>query len=327
MSGRLAWGVRFALVGALVATPLAAQERPEREREAEVRAMERAREAMERAAERLREMEERMERGEAPRVMALRGLEGMPGFTFDLGRGAWLGVSLTVGGGEGEARGARVEAVAPGSPAEQAGIRPGDVITAVGGTSVLSALPDEEQEERAGREASAPVGRVIALVRALEPGDTVQVDVLRDGTPRAFSVVTDRAGASTFSFGPGVRGRVLRVPGAGGVPRVGAVPRVGGVPEIATFFAPGRVAGMSLVPLNPELGEYFGTSRGVLVTEIREGSETGLQAGDVILRIGERDVEDVAHARRVLASYRSGEEVTFQVMRRQREETVRGRME
>ncbi len=310
MSGRLGWGVRFALVGALAAAPLAAQERPERERmEEEVRAMERARAAMERAAERLREMEERMERGEAPRVMALRGLEGVPGFAFDLGRGARLGVSLSVGGEGEEARGARVEAVSPGSPAERAGIRAGDVITAVGGTSVLSPLSDAEQEERAGREASAPVGRVIALVRALEPGDTVQVEVLRDGAPSSFSVVTDRAAASTFSFGPDIRARVMEAP------------------RVSTFFAPGRVAGMSLVALNPELGEYFGASRGVLVTEVPEGSETGLRAGDVILSIGDREVEDVAHARRVLASYRSGEEVVFQVMRRQRAETVRGRME
>jgi S1-C subfamily serine protease len=320
MKGRAGWGVWVVLVGAMVAVPLSAQERPEREREraeVEARAMERAREAMERAAERLREMEERLERGERPRVMAFRGegMEGFRAFPFDLGRGARLGVSLTVGGGEGEAGGARVEAVSPGGPADRAGIESGDVITAVGGTSVLSPLPDEGQEERALREASAPVGRVIALVRALEPGDSVQVDVLRDGAPRSFTVVTGDAGAMTFSFGPGMEGRVFEVP------------RVGAVPQVATLFAPGRVAGVSLVPLNPELGEYFGTSRGVLVTEVPEGSSTGLRAGDVILRIGDRDVEDVAHARRVLASYRSGEEVTFQLMRRQREETVRGRME
>lgn len=314
MSGRMGLGVRVALVGMLVAAPLAAQERPDRERErveAEARAMERARETMERAAERLREMEGRMERGEATRVLALRRMEGFPGLAFDMGRGARLGVSLTVGGAEGEVRGARVEAVSPGSPAERAGIQAGDLITSVGGTSVLAALPDREQEERAGREATAAVGRVMALVRALEPGDTVQVEVLRDGAPQSFDVVTDRAGisASTFSFPSGVRARVVDAP------------------RVATLFAPGRVAGMSLVPVNPALGEYFGTSRGVLVTELPEESATGLRAGDVILRIGDREVEDVAHARRVLASYRSGEEVTFQVMRRQREETVRGRME
>ena len=71
---------------------------------------------------------------------------------------AYLGVSL-----DSRATGARVAEVQPGTPAEKAHLRTGDVVTAVGGTTVDSAE---------------------ALTRAIDshkPGETVRVTIRRDG--------------------------------------------------------------------------------------------------------------------------------------------------
>jgi serine protease Do len=90
---------------------------------------------------------------------------------------AYLGVStvdvtppLVIQQGLTVEAGVFVVAVAPGSAAERAGIRAGDVIVAFGGTAVV-----------AGRDLGD-------LVRDREPGDRVEIDVvLRDGARRTFT--------------------------------------------------------------------------------------------------------------------------------------------
>ncbi len=84
--------------------------------------------------------------------------------------------------------------------------------------------------------------------------------------------------------------------------------------------------GLSLVPMNAELGEYFGTDHGVLVSEVDEDSELGLRAGDVILEIDGRAVTNSSQAHRILRSYDEGEELEFRIMRQKREQTVQGTM-
>jgi Trypsin-like serine proteases, typically periplasmic, contain C-terminal PDZ domain len=65
----------------------------------------------------------------------------------------------------------RVQAVLPGSPAEKAGIRPGDVITAVDGRPL------------AGLRALSEV------LKAHRPGDEIAVTVVRGATPRTLRAV------------------------------------------------------------------------------------------------------------------------------------------
>lgn len=66
--------------------------------------------------------------------------------------------------------GAVVDAVWPGSPADKAGVKPGQVITAMNG------------EPMRGRESLS------AFLKAHKPGDRVRVSVFADGVPRSFSV-------------------------------------------------------------------------------------------------------------------------------------------
>jgi hypothetical protein len=85
------------------------------------------------------------------------------------------------------------------------------------------------------------------------------------------------------------------------------------------------VDGARLVELNPALGEYFGATRGVLVTEVAEDSPLGLVAGDIILSVSGRTVEAPEDVGRILASFRSDEVVTLRVRRKGQEIEVRGR--
>lgn len=85
--------------------------------------------------------------------------------------------------------------------------------------------------------------------------------------------------------------------------------------------------GVELVELNPDLADYFEVDEGVLVADVAEESELGLRPGDVILAVGDREVEDVSDVRRILGSFESGEEIRFRVVRRGDERTVTGRID
>jgi hypothetical protein len=330
----------LALAAALPAGLVAQEARELQRLEAEREALERAREALERTREALERTRERLqERGDTPWIRG-EGLRG-PGMADGLARvqilaaRPRLGISLR---GEQEEevtrQGARIEAVMDEGPAERGGLQEGDIITSLDGVSVLEPLADPGQERSAGRDEALPVGRVLALARALEPGDSVRVEYLRDGVPGAATVVMDDGwgampwgslGAMAWSFPEG--DRAFRLEGlARELPRIRAFAGMGGCGFPGAFGA-GCVQGVQLVELNPGLGEYFGADRGVLVVEVGEATSLALRAGDVILRIGDREVGEPSDMQRILGSYRSGEEVELHILRQRQETTIRGRVE
>jgi len=191
--------------------------------------------------------------------------------------------------------GARVREVSPGGPAEQAGVRTGDLIVGVNGTSVR------------GRE---PASRVVELLRDVKPGDKVALKVSRDGKTRELTVIARPVG-DEFFIAP-------RFPDVPPLPRVQAFSRWGGGPMIIG----GPVADMELARLTPELGRYFGTDTGVLVVRAPSDGALGLQDGDVILSIGGRKPSDSSHVIRILASYDPGEKVMLEVLRLHRRISV-----
>jgi S1-C subfamily serine protease len=79
---------------------------------------------------------------------------------------------------------------------------------------------------------------------------------------------------------------------------------------------------LHLEDLNKDLGEYFGTSDGVLVLETPKDSTSPFRAGDVIISIDGRKPNDAAHAHRILGSYERGESAEVEIMRKQRRMTV-----
>ncbi len=99
----------------------------------------------------------------------------------------------------------------------------------------------------------------------------------------------------------------------------------GRVATLRIFGAGGScLDGVEMLDLNEGLGSYFGTTEGVLIVDVREGSTLGLQAGDVLLEIDGRAIESRDEASRVLRSYGLDEELRLRVRRDGREVEVLG---
>lgn len=83
-----------------------------------------------------------------------------------------------------------------------------------------------------------------------------------------------------------------------------------------------RVAGAQLRSLGPGLGQYFQVDRGLLVTEVAEGTPAavaGLRGGDVIVAVGGREVTTLGELRAALAT---GQGRVLEVVRRGERLTV-----
>ena len=215
--------------------------------------------------------------------------------------------------------GALIDRVLKGGPADKAGIRDGDVITKLGGASLLTG------EEKYDEEVSAPGRRLVERSRELERGDTIAVEFRRDGDTRTVDLIVGAfEGPLSYSMS-------LQAPYAERIDRW--VERLSEVPEVhvsgpQTFALRlgARWPGLELVSLNPQLGEYFGAEEGVLVLSVPEESELSLKAGDVIQSIDGRAVKSPSHAMRILRSYEVDEEVSFDIVRKERRMSVTGRV-
>ncbi|MFO8172844.1 MAG: PDZ domain-containing protein [Longimicrobiales bacterium] len=273
------------------------------------------------------------------RERAWREAERGPQVMVSLLSRARLGVSLDVRQGrEYDEDGVLVKGVMDHSPAEKAGLEKGDIVTHLDGRSLLSPLPEDRGQEM-DEYASLPVQRLMALARELEDGQEVEVRVLRDGNARTVTLQVSERGGAWSKYAPEVfsEERVFRLDPEKGriwtfrMPEGGI--RAPGHRDIR-IFGPGadmvlglRGAashGLVLQDLTRELGEYFGTERGVLILEAPEGSELGLLPGDVILAIDGREVGDRMDVTRILGSYRGGEPVSFLIMRHGQETRVQG---
>ncbi|NNF26939.1 MAG: PDZ domain-containing protein [Gemmatimonadetes bacterium] len=225
--------------------------------------------------------------------------------------------------------GVRIADVMEDGPAEAAGLLEGDVITSLDGRSLNEPL-DRVQESRFDDDLSFPGQRLQVLVRELEEGEPVEVGLLRDGEALALTVTPEALDVLRLSGNviPNVTRRLHDFrdelqdmdwqfdwqQGDGDLAVV--APRMGfGEGQGAFLSVFGRSAGIELVEVNEGLGRYFGTDRGVLVTEVDDGSELGLRAGDVILEIDGREVDSPGHFHRIMRSYDEDEPVEFTLMR------------
>lgn len=125
--------------------------------------------------------------------LTLRGVAPMAG-TLD--RRARIGVWVEEG--EAGSPGALITDVQEDGPAQAAGVRPGDVVVEVGGHSLSRPLPEgEDTLDDAG---SLPVQRFVRLVGTLEPGEPMEMVVLRDGERRTLQVTPERPEGGVMVF-------------------------------------------------------------------------------------------------------------------------------
>jgi S1-C subfamily serine protease len=101
------------------------------------------------------------------------------------------------------------------------------------------------------------------------------------------------------------------------------IPEIPEIPDIDVDVVVGRSwQDIELVALNADLGEYFGTSEGLLVVRTPKDDGLKLRAGDVILKIGDRTPGSPSKAMRILRSYEGGESVAVQVLRKREQVTL-----
>lgn len=231
--------------------------------------------------------------------------------------------------------GVRIAAVTPGSAADDAGLRSGDRIVAIGGTSIL------------GRDGELRLDNARGLLRGMAGGTPVRVDYERGGrrasvdvTPRPGTGVAVLSGADLARTLENVRegidgvdmqriGEQVRIATSGiGAEVERALAAAGldancegtacGTPRLLSAM---RWSGLNLAALDGDLGRYFGTDRGVLV--LSTGNIDGLRAGDVIQRV---DGQAVATPRDVMQRLRGrgeGDQVAITYLRDRRSGTAR----
>ncbi len=215
-------------------------------------------------------------------------------------RRAMLGVQI-----DGAKEGARVLSVSPGGPAEEAGIKDGDIIVEIDGKKIGG--------ENSGR-------AVVDEMSNVKPDQKVKVVVLRKGKKHDYLVV-----ARPFAPFAMSENRVFDMRLPDGPPVVGAFgggagPMGPGMPQVYHFrrFMQGEFMGLELASITPKLGAYFGTDSGVLVVQAPQNDALKLEDGDVIQSIDGRKPEDGAHALRILRSYKPGEKLTLDVLRQRK---------
>ena len=218
-------------------------------------------------------------------------------YAFSVNQGARLGLQLNRDAAdETKGQGALVMDVTEGSGADDAGLRPGDIITRYNGTSLGGDNPAE---------------KLVELASDLSDGDSVKLEYRRDGKSSTVTVVARKL-ENQFSFRSPAAIQELRR----------AMPALELGHGSFSFFSRGALMGVELAEMNSGLSEYFGTSEGLLVLSVGDDAKIPLQAGDVILSLDGRTPRDEGHAMRILGSYAPGETVKFEVQRKRQRQTI-----
>jgi C-terminal processing protease CtpA/Prc len=209
--------------------------------------------------------------------------------------------------------------VEPSSPAEQAGLTPGDTLVALGGRNVRD--------------------RDISLTKVLHPNARILVRIRRDGrtkdVPVTIADVPSRIrlrSESNYEMAP----RAMLAPREPSFPRTPmppmpalapraapamsnaspfsaaeVLPPQAPTPAVILSYGFNSVAGAQLAPLTEGLARSIGVPRGVLVITAGVGSpayQSGLRDGDVVVRVGAVPVRTVAELReQVQAAVDDGE--------------------
>lgn len=197
-----------------------------------------------------------------------------------------------------EPRGVEVTAVDQDSPAGKAGVKDGDVIVSFDGKQ----LDDYDHLRR--------------LMRDTTPGKTVKLGVLRNGSPMSFNVTIVRRALWAFSGKEGM---------APMPPMPPMPPMDFDVPSFTVLQFSSR-NGVVVEDITPQLGEFFGVKdgQGVLVRSVDRGSaaeQSGLKAGDVIVRAGSNRITCSSDWRRALREQKSGN-IAVGIVRDKREQSV-----
>ncbi len=276
---------------ALISIPAIAQQN---EREAAREAERQMRAAEERLAEAARQIAQLSTRN-LPAIVEIERRIHMDGRVV-------LGITIGSDDGDRPVEGVTVRGVSPGGAAADAGLRSGDIITAVNDESLTA---DSSEQANA---------KLVEFMSGVEEGDVLDIEYLRNGKQASVEVQPRESSMLAFAFGTGRQDYSARV-----------------APNMLNFdfsrfawVSDGSGWGhMEMVSLTERLGRYFGTDKGLLVVRAPDDENLKLEDGDVIQSIDGREPKSVSHAMRILGSYQSGEQLELQIMRDKRRQTLK----
>ena len=169
-------------------------------------------------------------------------------------------------------RGEIIGRVEPGGPGAKAGLRAGDVVTAINGQPVT---PDRT---------------LSYLVANAAPGSTIRLDVIRDGRPTQLSAtVTTRPSEDQMAALTGGDDD-------------------DGLPDDDGTTAPASSSlGITVQPLTPQIARSIGVDsalQGVVIASVDPSTDAGqkLKRGDVITQVNAQPVRSAADVARVVAA-------------------------
>jgi serine protease Do len=179
--------------------------------------------------------------------------------------------------GLGEPRGALVVDVVEGEPAEKAGLRPWDVVTAVSG----EAIEDGDA--------------LVRTISALRPGTEIKLGVVRDGRPVTVTARLEERGSDD------------EAPPAGTKPSTSSSKK-GDALGLSVATLPAAARAELRVPRE---------RAGVVIQEIlgADPGADALEEGDLVVEVNRKPTPDVVSYRRVVGGFRPGELAWLYVFR------------
>jgi serine protease Do len=199
--------------------------------------------------------------------------------------------------------GAIITGVDQDGPACRAGLKTGDVVVAFDGK------PVEGSNQLAG------------LIHSSAPGTTVSMTVARDGQSKEMKVTL-----GDWKQMAGMPKAPTPMPGMAFAPPTAPLPpRMYPDIDMPGYTSLSARHGVVVEPLSPQLCDFFGVpqNKGVLVRSVEKGSPgatAGLRAGDVIVKVNNETVHDIADWRRALKTHNG--KVTLAIVRDKKEQTV-----
>ena len=247
-------------------------------REETQKKLEAAQKRLDAAAREVAQLSQSMSEGMMPDAIRLQGLPHR----------AMLGINLGPRDNSKREDGVEVASVSPGGPAEQAGIKAGDVLTKINGQALTQS------------DGQSPKTKLLQQMGDVEPGQEVKLEYKRAG--KAANATVKAEPLHNVFFGAGFDGPMPPLPPHGPTMR---------------FFTHrlGPFGDLELVPLTAKLGKYFGTDQGLLVVRVPQESKLQVEEGDVILDIDGRKPASPSHAMRILSSYQGGEKIKLGILR------------
>jgi serine protease Do len=212
-----------------------------------------------------------------------------------------------------------IEEVTADSPAEKAGFKAGDIVVEFDGERVRSTR------------------QFTRLVQETAPERDVQAVVVRDGQRTTLSVRPEASNAFGALRGLERFDEFHVMPPVPPTPPTPPIPPAHPAPEafeliprFERFFSSSGRLGITVDSLSEQLGDYFGTKEGVLVTSVTDGSaaaKAGLKAGDVIVSINGSTIDSPSELSRRVQRLEDGEEFTLEIVRDKKRQTLKGKAE